>query len=79
MDYGRETNGFSFPFNEGETYYYNQSIPEVAVGYYLDFFRNEFEKNQMKLVDEALLGVWRHDDTIESKTGFSQDILIFKK
>ncbi len=79
MDQGRETNGFSFPFNEGATYYYNQSIPEVAVGYYLDFFKNEFEKNQMKLVDEPLLGLWRHIDTIESQTGFSQDILIFKK
>lgn len=79
MDQGRKTNGFSFPHHTGESYYYNKTIPEVAVGYYLDFFKNEFKKHKMVLVEDPLFGTWRNINTVKSYTNFSQDLLIFKK
>lgn len=77
MDKGRETNGLSFPFKCDEHYYYDQSLPEVAVGYYLDFYLKEFSSSSMRQLQEPLWGGWRKSSNVVAPSGFAQDILFF--
>jgi len=79
MDKGRETKGLSFPHNEKNHYYYDQSLPEVAVGYYLDFYVNQFASSGMRQVHEPLWGSWGSNSDFVSSSGFGQDILFFSK
>ena len=86
MDHGRSshTNDLSFPYKDSNHYYHNQSLPEIAVGYDLDFFVKEFASVGMKLDGDPLLGSWRKNPDIPSATGFGpdefgQDVLFFRK
>lgn len=79
MDKGRKTNGISFPYNEKDHYFYNKTMPEVAVGYFLNFFNLQFELHGMKLMDDVLWGGWRKISQSKSEPCFSQDIIFFLK
>lgn len=79
MDKGREMEGLSFPYNGNDHYCSNQSLPEVAVGYYLDFYVNQFASSSMTQSHDPLWGSWRNSSNIVSSSGFSQDILFFSK
>ncbi len=86
MDHGRNsnTNDLSFPYNESCHYFHNQSMPEIAVGYDLDFYVSEFASVGMTLAGDPLWGSWRKNPDITTTTGFGpdefgQDILFFKK
>ncbi len=78
MDKGRLSNGLSFPYKNNEHYFYDNTLPEVAVGYELEFLRKESAKNGLKLY-KTLWGSWRHSDDIICFSGFPQDILLFVK
>lgn len=79
MDKGRETGRLSFPYKAQDHYYYNPSLPEIAVGYYLDFYLQQFASSNMQLVGEPLWGGWRTSSDTASASGFSQDIVFFSK
>ena len=79
MDKGRETDNMSFPLKSGEHYYYNEAMPEVAIGYCLGFFDKHFTANGLTLSQEPLWGDWRGVADVDSVTGFSQDMLFFEK
>lgn len=79
MDKGQESNGISFPYNADDHYFYNQSMPEIAVGYYMNFFVDQFARNGLKQVCEPLWGSWRCNSAVKSSSGFAQDILFFSK
>ena len=57
-----------FPYRQQMHYSVNQSMPEVAVGYDLEFFTTEYKKVNMSLTRMPL-----------TDTGFPQDVLIFRK
>lgn len=78
VDYGTTGYDISFPFKKDGYYYCNELLPEVAIGYDLQFFITEFEKHEM-ILKHKLLGTWRGDKDIYSISGFSQDILVFSK
>lgn len=79
MDKGALSNNLSFPHKRKEHYYYNQKMPEVAIGYQLDFYRNEFSSCGLEQVHDVLWGGWRHSDEVLSETGVGQDIVFVKK
>ena len=79
MDEGRESNGLSFPLNEQEHYFYNPDMPEVAVGYFLDFYESNFAQHGLTLKYAPKLGSWRNDPAIGTTSGFAQDALFFEK
>ncbi len=79
MDKGQEWPGISFPHHEKHHYYYNHSLPEKAVGYYLEFYESTFAKHGAKLSREPLWGDWRQDPRVTSTSNFGQDIVFFKK
>lgn len=79
MDKGRQTNGFSFPHNDKEHYFYNQVMPEVAVGYYSKFYTTQFASSGLKHMYEILWGNWRNSQEVVSLSGFAQDIIFFSK
>jgi SAM-dependent methyltransferase len=79
MDKGRESDILSFPLKSGEHYYFNEAMPEVAIGYSLGFLERNFTENGVTLSQEPLWGDWRGMPDVESATGFSQDILFFRK
>jgi len=79
MDKGRETSSFSFIYNEQDHYFYKKSMPEVAIGYYFDFFRINFESCGLKPIHEVLWGSWRNSPEVISSSGFSQDIIFLSK
>jgi SAM-dependent methyltransferase len=77
MDRGRKGNGIAFPFNVGDYYFYDHKMPEVAVGYMLDYFRLSAKECGLTMND-PLWGTWR--DKEGSREGvFPQDIIIFRK
>ena len=80
VDYGKvfKDAEISFRFTDGVSHFRTDTIPEMAVGYYLEFFENEFGKRGMKL-SAKLPGSWRNTPDIESTSGFPQDILFFRK
>jgi ubiquinone/menaquinone biosynthesis C-methylase UbiE len=79
MDKGRQTNGISFSHNEKDHYFYNQAMPEVAVGYYSDFYAAQFALSGLIQMHEILWGSWRNSHEIVSSSGFAQDIIFFIK
>lgn len=79
MDEGRNSHGLSFPYNDQEHYFYSLTMPEIAVGYYLNFYINQFNVNSMTQVNKPLLGSWRNTTESLSASGFGQDILFFTK
>ncbi len=80
VDHGRVFKGaeVSFQFTDGASHIRSETIPEMAVGYYLEFFETEFRKHGMEL-SAKLPGSWRGVPEIESTSGFPQDILFFRK
>lgn len=79
MDRGKESSNLSFPLCTDQHHYYNESMPEVAVGYYLDFYTEEFRSTNMLMTREPLWGKWRTAATDDSEPAFSQDIILFTK
>lgn len=79
MDKGRQNKGISFPYNVMDHYFYNQTMPEVAVGYYLEFYKVLFASCGLVQVHDTLWGSWRDTREVESLSGFSQDIIFFAK
>ncbi len=79
MDKGRQSNGISFPFNEKNHYFYNQVMPEVAFGYFSEFYTTQFASHGLKQIHDTLWGSWRNMDNIISSSGFAQDIIFFTK
>jgi len=77
LDHGRFSNGLSFPYDRGEYCIHQETVPEKAVGYYLNFFKEKFSKYNMDLRSEPMLGLWRNSSIVEPTTEFTQDILIF--
>jgi SAM-dependent methyltransferase len=78
MDKGTKWDTFSFIMKEKEHYFFNQTIPEVAVGYDLNFYIDQFSEHDLKL-QAVEWGSWRKSDVVKSSSGFSQDIIFFKK
>lgn len=79
VDDGRTFKGLSFPFQKDQYYYSYEAIPEIAVGYELHYFKEEFAKRNMALSTEPLLGPWRGRPEIQNGSNYPQDILIFSK
>lgn len=79
MDRGRSTSGMSFPYKEKDHCYFNQLMPEVAVGYFLDFYTEQFASYGLKQVHDTLWGTWRNSQEVASSSGFPQDIIFFAK
>ena len=79
MDKGRQTNNLSFPYSEDSHYFYDRSMPEVAIGYFLEFYQNNFANYGLKQVNKPLWGSWRNVPNVTSNSGFAQDIIFFKK
>ena len=79
LDRGSQTNGISFPYNEKEHYYYNQKMPEVAVGYYLEFFKAQFALFGLSQVHKTLWGNWRKTEEFQPSSKFGQDVIFFAK
>lgn len=79
MDKGRETPGISFPYQTQEHCYYDQALPEVAVGYYLDFYAKAFASHGLAQAHDTLWGGWRNSPDVVSTSGFPQDIIFFAK
>lgn len=79
MDKGRKCEKFSFPLNEKEHYFYNQTMPEVAVGYFSGFYISQFDRNGLRKKCDILWGSWRNTDSVISSSDFSQDIIFFEK
>lgn len=79
MDRGRQTNGISFPHSRQEHHFYNEAMPEVAIGYYLDFYKSQFALQGLKQVHDVLWGSWRNIPEVVSDSGFAQDIIFFAK
>lgn len=79
VDHGTTYRSISFPFKSEDHYFYDQNMPEICIGYKLDFFISEFSSHHMKLVEAPLWGSWRNSPSVESRTGFSQDIVFFRK
>lgn len=69
----------SFPLKEEEHYYYNESLPEEAIGYELGFYLKHFSQQDMTQKGEVVWGSWRGISSIQSTSGFSQDIVLFRK
>lgn len=79
MDKGRQTHGISFPHNEQNHYFFNQAMPEVAVGYFSEFYTTQFASHGLKQVHDILWGSWRNVKEVVSTSGFAQDIIFFIK
>lgn len=79
MDEDKKMHGMSFPHKEQEHFYYNESLPEEAIGYELGFFQKEFALHNMELKSDPAWGGWRQNPNVPSDSGFSQDILFFTK
>lgn len=79
MDRGREWPSMSFPFSAEQHFFYKESLPEVAVGYRSNLFLDEFGRCGLMLSGQPHWGSWRGDPSIQSVSGFSQDILFFSK
>jgi SAM-dependent methyltransferase len=79
MDHGKTTTNLSFPYNTKNHYYYNQKMPEVAVGYLSEFYSTQFASHGMTEIHDILWGNWRNNSDINSTSGFPQDILFFHK
>ena len=79
MDKGKETSGISFPHREKDHYFYNQAMPEVAVGYLSEFYVAQFASHGLKQKHDIVWGSWRNMPEVVSTSGFPQDILFFTK
>lgn len=79
MDHGRFSSELSFPYERGEYCIHQESVPEKAVGYYLNFFNKAFGENRMESAADPMLGHWRSSSMVEPATKFAQDVLIFTR
>lgn len=79
MDHGTNSNGLCFPYSDKEHFFYKQDMPEVTIGYYLDFFTTQFALHGLKQVHDTLWGNWRNNQEVTSSSGYPQDILFFSK
>ena len=79
LDSDKEMYRMKFPHKDQEHFYYNQNLPEEAIAYTLGFFEHQFGSHNMSLKGEPSWGSWRGNTQTSSDTGFSQDILFFKK
>jgi SAM-dependent methyltransferase len=80
MDYGHEGRSISFPYRFDDHCLHLDSLPEKAVGYYLETLDKEFARNGMKRVGQPLIGNWRLPSTsVQSTIQFAQDILVYSK
>jgi len=79
MDKGRKTNGLSFPHNKMDHYFFNVTMPEVAVGYYFEYYKKQFLSCGMQQAHTTLWGSWRNDHSTTLPSGFSQDIIFVTK
>jgi SAM-dependent methyltransferase len=80
MGYGKPGKSyFTFKHKQEDHFYDNEVMPEVAVGYNLDFYLDQFKSHGVVMHREPLYGSWRNDPETESGSGFSQDLIFFKK
>ena len=79
MDHGTDGPNVSFPNRSQEHFYRNTSMPEIAVGYLLDFYKNEFAKRGLTSLEKPLWGSWRNNPDVPSESEFGQDIVFFVK
>jgi hypothetical protein len=79
MDRGELGQGLEFTYRTKTYWSVQREMPEKAVGYQLAFFDGEFARRGMRRVQEPLWGTWRRAGTLEPKTEFAQDILIYAK
>jgi len=79
MNFGRSFRELSFPHDKERCCIRDNTIPEKAVGYYLDYFEEEYSKHKMILSSEPLIGQWRKSNEVKPRVDFGQDILIFQK
>jgi len=78
MDKGTVGERISFPFSEEGCYFNNREMPEVAVGYSLNFFERIAKEKGLELVNSPIWGTWRDaTDSLEGR--FPQDIVILRK
>jgi len=78
MDEGNEGSQISFPYKEDNFYYVDKKMPEIAVGYDLNYICHLAEKKGLGVNPKVLWGTWRGVAPITSDK-FSQDIIIFRK
>jgi SAM-dependent methyltransferase len=79
MDRGPHAAEWAFLYERDEAHYYNEAMPEVAVGYFLEFFQRRFAARGMLPASEPLYGSWRREPVSGSISGFPQDLLVFRK
>lgn len=79
MDKENRKSGILFPYNKKEHYFYNTTMPEVAVAYFSNFYIEQFSLHGLQQLHNILWGSWRNNPKIVSRSGFSQDIIFFTK
>ena len=79
MDKGRQSKAMSFPYKEMDHYFYNQTLPEAAVGYVSEFYITHFSSHGLVQIHDVLWGSWRNSSQVVSTSGFPQDIVFFQK
>lgn len=80
MDHGHDGTRVSFPYDRGFYRLLQESLPEKAVGYYLDFLDTTFLAAGMRRQNEPRLGQWRKATSgAVPYTEFSQDIVVYAK
>ena len=78
MDYGHE--GYiDFPFDQGIYRLHKETLPEKAIGYYRQFFDENFGAVNMSLLGTPLSGLWRFSQPELPRISLNQDVMIFKK
>lgn len=76
-DYGTEYVSLNFPYEEQGYFVHSRTTPEKAVAYPLAYLKGEFQRAELELTKEPLLGQWRKTPEIRPDSEFGQDILIF--
>ena len=79
MDRGTTGKDISFPYQGTDYYTNNIEMPEIAVGYTLDFYKRIAAKCNMQLVDKPVFGTWFETTSLDIGNRFSQDIIILQK
>lgn len=79
MDRGKEGSGLRFPYVSQDHHFGNHEMPEAAIGYCLEFYVEQCRSHGMRQLGDPLWGSWRNDASVESSSGFPQDILFFVK
>ena len=79
MDQGTKFNHIDFKYHQKDHYYTHEELPEIAVGYYSDYFNQNFKLHGTSVDFTTVEGRWRTPDQLQFTGQFSQDFLVVRK